>query len=321
MYDWYRNADIAYAYLEDVENKDDIKTLARSRWFTRGCHLDPILIPWILSVLTCRFSQGWCLQELLAPKHIVFFGKEWLYLGTKSTLADSISNITGITSDSLFNHYMMQVEPISKKMAWASKRDTTRVEDMAYCLLGIFDVRMPLLYGEGHRAFQRLQEEIIKSSSDETIFAWRDGLDPKYPRNRPFPFGILAPSPRSFAHSKDVEISVGRKDRTEIITPYMTTNRGLQMELQLLPYEPPAGVNPDDLGLGGYIICIGVLQCTSLALLGGREDRFGILLVRSLTKPLHYRWRNEKMGITSVQQVDANRLENVPKQLIFLAIR
>ncbi|KAE9979256.1 hypothetical protein EG327_007074 [Venturia inaequalis] len=298
MYDWYRDAEIAYAYLEDVQNKDDKEALATSRWFTRG----------------------WCLQELLAPKQIIFFGKDWLYLGTKDTLVKKISDITGITSDSLFGHYTMQVEPIAKKMAWASKRNTTRVEDMAYCLLGIFNVHMPLLYGEGHGAFQRLQEEIIKSSSDETIFAWHEGLDSKYPRSRSSSVGILASSPRNFADSKNVEISMIREGRTEIVTPYMITNRGLQMELQLMPYQPPPGVHGFSSNRERDLF-VGVLQCTSGALLGGREDRFGILLWRHTSKPLYYRWRYEGMDITSVQQVDANGLHKIPKQQIFLAIR
>lgn len=218
----------------------------------------------------------------------------------------------------------MQVEPIAKKMAWASKRNTTRVEDMAYCLLGIFNVHMPLLYGEGHGAFQRLQEEIIKSSSDETIFMWHDGPNSKYPRSRSSSAGILASSPRSFADTKNVEISMIREGRTDIATPYMITNRGLQMELQLMPYQPPPGVHPEKvgfwLGMEGDLF-VGVLQCTSGAFLGGREDRLGILLWRHTRKPLYYRWRHERMDITSVQQIDANGLHKIPKQQIFLAIR
>jgi hypothetical protein len=63
-------------------------------------------------------------------------------------------------------------------MSWASNRQTTRVEDIAYSLLGIFDINMPMLYREGEKAFIRLQEEIIKKSNDLSIFAWKPG-DPK----------------------------------------------------------------------------------------------------------------------------------------------
>jgi hypothetical protein len=58
---------------------------------------------------------------------------------------------------------------VSEKMSWAAKRQTTRVEDMAYCLLGLFEINMPLLYGEGPNAFMRLQEEIIRKVTDESI--------------------------------------------------------------------------------------------------------------------------------------------------------
>lgn len=80
-------------------------------------------------------------------------------------------------------------------MSWASERETTRIEDIAYSLLGIFDVNMPLLYGEGNKAFVRLQEEIMKSSNDQTLFAWHNEEDE--PSLKPF-VGILAESPKRF---------------------------------------------------------------------------------------------------------------------------
>lgn len=94
-------------------------------------------------------NKIWCSSGAFGTKHIAFFGKNWLYLGTKDSLTDSISLVIGIAQETLLEQEYVQGETIAKKMAWASKRETTRLEDMAYCLLGIFDVHMPLLYGEG----------------------------------------------------------------------------------------------------------------------------------------------------------------------------
>ncbi|KAJ3561952.1 hypothetical protein NPX13_g8748 [Xylaria arbuscula] len=154
MFRWYQDAAICYAYLADVldDTTGDslLPALLQSQWFTRG----------------------WTLQELLAPREVVFFSKNWNKLTTKLTSVDILSTVTGIES------IYLEGEPLedasaAKKMSWASSRRTTRIEDIAYCLLGIFDVNMPLIYGEGKKAFRRLQEEIMKANpEDHTLFAW-----------------------------------------------------------------------------------------------------------------------------------------------------
>ncbi|KAH9208360.1 heterokaryon incompatibility protein-domain-containing protein, partial [Leptodontidium sp. 2 PMI_412] len=146
MYDWYTQAGICYAYLEDVL----LDNFSSSRWFTRG----------------------WTLQELLAPAHVTFFGKGWTRLGGKSDLANEISIATEIDWETLIYPGWLRKKSIAQRMCWASKRETTRLEDEAYCLFGIFGVKMPLLYGEGGNAFVRLQEEILKLSADQSLFAW-----------------------------------------------------------------------------------------------------------------------------------------------------
>lgn len=169
MFKWYENAEIGYAYLSDVDAEDEIpKQLENSAWFTRG----------------------WTLQELLAPGTLVFFDRYWVEIGTKSSLEDHVSKITGIRE--LWNFRSCC---IAEKMSWAAGRTTTRVEDEAYCLMGLFDVNMPLLYGEGREAFQRLQQEILKSSDDESLFAWYWGRDGD---------SILASSPKSFRKSSAI---------------------------------------------------------------------------------------------------------------------
>ena len=160
MFRWYQKARVCYAYLADVlkdtnPNEDSLvpEEFSRSRWFTRG----------------------WTLQELVAPQNVVFYSRSWKNIGTKEQLCNTISTITGIDIDTLLGEDLTVVS-VANKMSWASGRRTTRIEDMAYCLLGIFDVNMPLLYGEGQKAFLRLQEEILRSSYDHSLFAW--GLGP-----------------------------------------------------------------------------------------------------------------------------------------------
>ncbi|KAF2967434.1 hypothetical protein GQX73_g6159 [Xylaria multiplex] len=154
MFRWYQDAAICYAHLVDVSDDLDrdslLPALSRSRWFTRG----------------------WTLQELLAPRDIVFFSENWQNLTTKLESVEILSSITGIEEGYLKGDPIEDASA-AKRMSWAANRETTRMEDAAYCLLGIFDVNMPLIYGEGKKAFKRLQEEIIKANpEDHTLFAW-----------------------------------------------------------------------------------------------------------------------------------------------------
>jgi hypothetical protein len=108
----------------------------------------------------------------LAPSELCLFSSGWQRFGTKSDLGKQISNRTGIGEGFLTVADRLSQASISKRMSWASKRKTTRTEDLAYCLLGIFEINMPLLYGEGENAYVRLQEEIMKNADDQTLFAW-----------------------------------------------------------------------------------------------------------------------------------------------------
>jgi hypothetical protein len=159
MYQWYSNADTCYVLLEDIpsasmvrsDHFDPERLFAKSRWFTRG----------------------WTLQELIAPAIVEFYALDWTEIGTKTSLASQVASITGIRLAVLFGEKLSEFT-VAERMSWAAKRSTTRVEDLSYCLLGIFQVNMPLLYGEGARAFKRLQEEILKTSEDYTLFAWSE---------------------------------------------------------------------------------------------------------------------------------------------------
>ena len=157
MFEWYSKAELCIAFLEDVPDSttsDDHRPPPRfkeSRWFTRG----------------------WTLQELIAPNIVIFVSSELKFIGTKATLAKQILDISGISRSILTSRNSISDYSIAQRMRWAAKRVTTRPEDRAYSLLGIFGVHMPTIYGEGlTRAFRRLQEEIIKVSQDQSIFSW-----------------------------------------------------------------------------------------------------------------------------------------------------
>ena len=119
-------------------------------------------------------TRGWTLQELLAPKEVLFLNRQWMHFGTKSALADEIETFTDIHETTL-RHARgscdLKYVSLAQKTCLASTRTTSRVEDIAYCLLALFDVNLPLLYGEGRKAFRRLQEEILRTSADESLFA------------------------------------------------------------------------------------------------------------------------------------------------------
>ncbi|KAK3492187.1 heterokaryon incompatibility protein-domain-containing protein, partial [Neurospora hispaniola] len=158
MYRWYQNAHECYAYLVDfAPGSLPQDELEKCRWFTRG----------------------FTLQELIAPKTVVFFDRDWNVVGEKGdkNILEIIARFTGISEDLLSGFRPVDDYAIAERMLWASSRETTRPEDKAYCLLGIFEVNMPLIYGEGDNAFRRLQEEIIKRSNDLSIFAWGTPLN------------------------------------------------------------------------------------------------------------------------------------------------
>ncbi|SCN69175.1 related to beta transducin-like protein [Fusarium fujikuroi] len=162
-------------------------------------------------------------------------------------IVDLITQITGIdqtylsappTSTDCRLQSRLHVASIAEKMSWASKHKTTRIEDTAYCLLGIFGINMPLLYGEGTNAFLRLQEEIMKRSDDQTILAWY------LPEDAPDESGVLTTSLAAFANCKDfIPCDVGMPT-----PPFQITNKGLRMKLP---------VSSDGFKDGRY----GLLQC------------------------------------------------------------
>lgn len=127
MFRWYAQAQVCYAHLFDVPS--DIDLMKEGFLFTGSC--------W--------FTRGWTLQEILAPSKVVFFAEPWHAIGTRDELCSIISRRTGIHENFLRGDMKLCSASLAERMSWASKRRTTRTEDMAYCLLGIFGVNMPLI--------------------------------------------------------------------------------------------------------------------------------------------------------------------------------
>lgn len=244
MFSWYWSSTVCYAYLEDVNSTSTTqKVVQRStdpEWRRVQGSTDPerhsesdsesndpgsepVFEHWP----SRWYSRGWTLQELIAPLKVEFYNCYWTKIGTKWGLRREISSITGISEADLV-YYNPRRSSIAQKMSWASARDTTRVEDKAYSLLGLFGVHLPLLYGEGRNAFRRLQEELIRTSTDHTIFAWRD-------RDRDT---LLADSPAGFHRCGSavgrVWTSESESQRRDTKKTYSITNGGLEMELWVL---------------------------------------------------------------------------------------
>lgn len=116
-------------------------------------------------------------QMLVAPSRIDFFDQHWALLCSKHEYIEGLSAITCIDVGIVNHQIPLRDISVAQRMSWAANRQTTRLEDAAYCLLGIFDINMPLLYGEQEKAFYRLQEEIMKSTNDLTILAWTAPLE------------------------------------------------------------------------------------------------------------------------------------------------
>ena len=232
MFRWYVLSEVCFAYLEDVPSGENIydedSAFRRARWHTRG----------------------WTLQELLAPAFLIFVSREWEFIGTKADDAYLIEQITGIQAQYTTRQWTFNESntPIARRMSWAANRSTTRVEDEAYCLLGLFDLTLPILYGEGRRAFQRLQEELAKRSSDTTLFVWGTcHLSEGYPATAASPqhmqaMGFIgsdvfafAPCPRAFAVKHKDVICTPMLGKGPNFQPYMPHQWPSEVRRPLVP--------------------------------------------------------------------------------------
>ncbi|KAL0931269.1 HET domain-containing protein [Colletotrichum truncatum] len=178
MFQWYQQASICFAYLADVPYfvEAPFLKMMTSKMFA-GDEFSALKNGWGSFTSSRWFSRGWTLQELLAPRLVSFHASDWSLIGTKHDLASLLEDVTQISQLALEGNSLKGFS-VRTRMQWAAGRTTTRTEDMAYCLLGIFDINMPLLYGEGNRAFQRLQEEIFNQTEDYSLLLWSSFLFP-----------------------------------------------------------------------------------------------------------------------------------------------
>ncbi|KAI1333746.1 heterokaryon incompatibility protein-domain-containing protein [Xylariaceae sp. FL0016] len=249
MFEWYASSEICYAYLADVDTFDPLtyaSDIRRSRWFTRG----------------------WTLQELLAPRSVRFFAADWSELGTRTSLARHIRAATGIGLQHLHwkdrgvhvgqardiwedrHSVVLQNASVAERMSWLARRNTTRIEDMAYCMLGIFGINMSLVYGEGPRAFIRLQEEIIRTTDDHSLFCWSWATSM-------WQESLIAPRPQAFLMASQF-VPLRRDSRPR---PTVLANGGLTVSLSLID-------------CWGWSSFIGVMNVKS----SEKAQRFGIML-------------------------------------------
>ncbi|KAI8932737.1 hypothetical protein NX059_010227 [Plenodomus lindquistii] len=206
MYSYYQKSSRCYVYLnKKMQGRHlTIEELHSTRWITRG----------------------WTLQEMLAPSVVHFYDVRWMFCGDAQDLKEQLEAATGIET-SLYDpresvHSWKYT--IATKMSWASKRVTTRPEDMAYCLFGLFNVHLPPLYGEGQAAaFRRIQEEIIKKSMDLSFLVWElEERDARWA-------GALALSPKAFQGCLVDAVYSSFK-----LEPFHITNKGLRVTLPLI---------------------------------------------------------------------------------------
>ena len=219
MFRWYQQAFFCYAYLSDVPDHDSDKPqkpgskFCTSRWFGRG----------------------WTLQELLAPKQMRFYNSAWGYIGTKGTLRTVITKITGIPGQILLGITELHSASVAQRMSWAAGRDTKRKEDLAYCLLGIFGVTMPMIYGEGgEQAFFRLQDQIMKITRDDSLLAWGLTSTKELPIGDPGQVTAgkaLATAPLDFANSGHI---VCREQSSTSLSSLDISGGNLRLYLSLL---------------------------------------------------------------------------------------
>lgn len=282
MFAWYGKSKVCYVYLVDVEDPDDVAGKlgdGEIDHFDRRCYFDKrnpiedikkaILLD---SLRNSRwFTRGWTLQELLAPTSICFLTREWKVISMRppsdryhidpyesklmqKNLLRIISDITSIPLAVLVYPGFIMPCSVGEKMSWMAGRETTRKEDIAYCLLGIFGINMPILYGEGSKAFERLQAEIAKQSTDHSLFAWQ------WPQ---YSAGMQGSQPNLFAESTELFANFNTKlfsnfnsevmliftfnprrkslniDEKEYQISMRLTDFGLSINLELIPTACP----------------------------------------------------------------------------------
>lgn len=215
MYRWYRDSQVCIVYLEDITRP------------SRECYSTASEVA-KTAFENCRWlSRGWTLQELIAPVVCRFYFQDWTLMGEKVEFLEELAEITGIPTYVLDDQALVGQLSVAERMSWAADRKSTRLEDVAYSLLGIFDIHMPLLYGEGEKAFVRLQEEILRTTDDYSLFGWSANREMSHTSTYR---GLLARSPSEFRDCRGFE-----SENVSSTFPIGFTPIGLRIQLEVLP--------------------------------------------------------------------------------------
>lgn len=233
MYDWYARAVVCYALLDDYDEKQGLE---HCRWFNRG----------------------WTLQELIAPKTVEFYDNAWNEVGTKRSLRDSIASITGVNT-AVLDGSPPSTCTYAERMSWMCGRRTTREEDIAYCLLGLCEVNMPLLYGEGaKKAFFRLQAEILSATEDHTLLMWDHRAVP--PTSAADGDTILAPAPWLFKRVGNLSERQYGRDELAFDYSQVTVENAVEYRSKWIQNAAKANISagtlnirPQELGLQAWV--------------------------------------------------------------------
>ncbi|KAI1128144.1 heterokaryon incompatibility protein-domain-containing protein [Nemania abortiva] len=246
MFRWYSEAAVCLVYLADSCGSKSFSVGANEKGARSGDYSSHSRRLRTKNGTPCRwFSRCWTLQELLANNMVYFYDNQWDSIGPLESLKDEISDITKIDTRALLHTKELWAYSIETKMSWAATRESSIPEDTAYCLLGLFDVNMPLIYGEGAgKAFQRLQLNIIQSTSDLSVFAWHEKPPGSDDSSRPQFYSLLARSPSQFSYNKRI---------SRLIPPrhHNMTNKGMKMKNVL--HQVNQGENN-----GKYFLCLQV---------------------------------------------------------------
>ncbi|KAI1391995.1 HET-domain-containing protein [Hypoxylon trugodes] len=300
MYRWYENSVACYAYLSDVDYKDEFPYAASnensderqiSRWFTRA----------------------WTLQELIAPSNVIFYNRNWSVSWRRNDLevASIVSRVTRIPKNVIqherFNH--PSAYSIAQKMSWASRRSCTRLEDVAYSLLGLFNINMPLLYGEGENAFVRLQEELLKETGDHSLFCWT------VPRSSSRAWtleSVLARSPDDFEQSGSIQETLSDDG-----SPSAMTNRGLQIRLDLgeRSYDTKSHLFRGNKACSVYNARLHAAEYEPVT--GHYKKQISIVLIRTHHHPRAGN-RYARLATPELQSVDLDTVYTKKNELIYI---
>jgi hypothetical protein len=205
------------------------------------------------------FTRGWTLQELLAPPKIRFFEQSWQPIPPNKNdkipdvkdipLWKTIEEITGISESQLFA-FKSGTDNVTQIMVWASKRETRRVEDIAYCLIGMFDIPLSIAYGEGRRAFYRLQVELMQHTNDKGLFAWRGKPS--------LQSSMFAAGPECFTTTWGPLVTKGLPDPTHTVT-----NCGLRIPLSIYDWDGRRKLEDGKVQVRGVVTVVGPVPVTT----------------------------------------------------------